>query len=149
MERPRKPRISVVATLAPSASTVYSIAASLPALAVFVAASQAPLAATQVAAFISLATPLQAPSAATQSSLLLHPSEAPSGEAPSSSTPSAGAKGGAAQPPGGPPSEPDDNSDKRKRDKQIDIKRKDKFLIDNTALKSAKSRFRENMKCEV
>ena len=65
-----------------------------------------------------------------------------------SSTPSAGGKGGAAQPPGGPLGDPDDDPHK-KRDKEIDLQRKGQFLIDSAALKSAKGRTRGNMKCEV
>ena len=80
---------------------------------------------------------------------LPHPFEASCGEAPSSSAPSTKGKGGAAQPFGGPPGNSDDDPDKKKRDNEIDTKRKGQFLIDSAALKSTKVRARKNMKCEV
>ena len=41
-------------------------------------------------------------------------------------------------PTGGPPGDPDEDSEKRKRDKEIDAKRKGVFLIDSAVLKAAK-----------
>ena len=58
-------------------------------------------------------------------------------------------QGGEAQPLSGPPGDPDDDPDKKKRDREIDLKQNGQFLIDSTALMSAKGRSRGNMKCEV
>ena len=150
-ERTQESRPSAVATSAqqPSVSTVDSFVAPLPALAAFVAASQAPHAAPQVAATSFKAPSTQAPPAATQPTPLPHPSEAPCSEALSRCTPSIGSKGGAAQPPVKPQGDPDDNPDKRKRDKEIELKRKGQFLIGSTVLKSANGRTLGSMKCEV
>ena len=100
-ERPRESRPSVAVTLAlpPSASILDSAAASPPVLAASVAASQALHAALKVAAYGSSVPSTQAPPAATQSTPLPNPPEAPRREAPSINTPSTGGKGGAPQPP--------------------------------------------------
>ena len=125
-ERPRESRPSVSMTLArpPSASILDSVAASPPVLAASIAASPALHAALQVAAYSFSVTSTQALPAATQSTPLPHPSEALSREALSTNTPSTGGKGGAVQPPNGPPDDPDGDPDKKKRDKEIDLKRK-------------------------
>ena len=53
-------------------------------------------------------------------------------------------------PPGGPPDDPDDGDpEKRKREKEIDAKRKGVFTIDSAALRGAKRRYRGRMKCEI
>ena len=91
------------------ASILDSAGASSSALAVSAAASQALHAALQIAAYGSLVPSTQAPPAATQSTLLPNPFKATSWEAPLTNTFSIGSKGGAAQPPGGFPGDPDDN----------------------------------------
>ena len=92
--------------LPPSASILNSAAASPPAFAASAAAPQASHAALQVAAYGSSVPSAHAPPAATQSTPLPHLSEAPSGGAPLTNAPSAGGKGGAAQPPGKPQRKP-------------------------------------------
>ena len=150
-ECPRESRPSVVATtVLPLSASIFNLAAApLPALAASVAALQASHEAPLVAASNLSVPSAQAPPAATQSTPLRHPSEAPNREARSSSAFSIGGKGGAAQPPGKPPGDPDNDPDKKKRDNEIDLKRKGQFLSDSAALKSAKGRTRGNMKCEV
>ena len=133
----------------PSASTFDTVVVPLPALAAPVAALQAPHAAPQVAAFSSSAPPSKAPPAATHPTPSPHSADVFGGACPSSSSDSTGSRGGAALPPGGPPGHPDDYSDMKKGDKEIDNKRKGEFLIDSTALKAAKGRFRGSMKCKV
>ena len=83
-ERPRESRLSVAATfvLSPSTLILDSTAASPLVLAASVAASQALHAALQVAAYGSSMPSAQAPSAATQSAPLPHPSEAPAEKRP-------------------------------------------------------------------
>ena len=118
-------------------------------LAASVAASQASHVAVQVEAYGFSVPSAQASAAATYSAPLLHPFEAPSREAPLSNAPLTGGKDGAAQPPSKPIGDPDDDPDKKKRDKEIYLKRKGQFLIDNAALKSGKGRTRVSTKCEV
>ena len=150
-ERPHESRPSVVATSAqaPTASTFNSVAAPLPTLAASVAALQAPHAAPQVAATSFAVPSTLAPPAATQSTTLVLPSKAASSEAPSSGALSTGFKNGAAQAPAGPQGDPDNDPDKKKRDKEIDLSRKGQFLIDMAAFKSAKGRTRGSMKYKV
>ena len=71
---------------------------------------------------------------------------------------SGGGVNGPGQPPSGqgggnrgpPDPDPDDDPpDKKKRNKEIDSKRKGEFQIDSAFLKTAKSRPRGNMRCEV
>ena len=53
-------------------------------------------------------------------------------------------------PPGGPPDDPDEGDpDKRKREKEIDAKRKGVFTIDSAALRAANGRSHGSMNCEV
>lgn len=89
-----------------------------------------------------------APSIASQSAFPLHFLEAP-GEEKASHSSNITWNRNAAKPLDGPPGDPDDKPDNKKRNKMIDIKRKDKFLIDSTALKADMGRSRGNMKCEV
>ena len=48
-----------------------------------------------------------------------------------------------------PHGDPNEDPERKKRDKEIDAKRKGVFLIDSEAFKAAKSRTRINMRCEV
>ena len=107
-----------------------TVAASLPALAAPVAATQASHAALQVAASGYSAPIFQAPPAATQPTPPSHSTEVFGGNCHSSSSGSTGSKGGPALPPCGLPDDPDENPDKNKRDKDIDNKRKGESLID-------------------
>ena len=132
-----------------SSSTFDTVAVSLLALAAPVATSQASHAAPQVATSSYSAPTFQSPPVATQPTPPSHLVEGFGGNCPSSSSGSTESKSGFALPPGGPLDNPDKNSDKKKRDKHIDNKRKGKFLIDSTALKAAKGRTRGSMNCEV
>ena len=141
LKRPRASRPLVVAPSAPppSASTFDTVAASLSALAAPVAASQPSHAALQVAESGYSVPTSQAPSAATHPTPPSHLAKVLGGNCPSSGSGSTGSKGGPALPTGGPPDDPDEDPDKKIRDKNIDNKRKNEFLIDSTALKAAKA----------
>ena len=133
----------------PSASTFDTVAASLPGLAAPVAASQASHAALYVAESGYLAPTSQAPPAATHPTPPSNLAEVLGGNCPSSSSGSTGSKGGPALPPGEPSDDSDEDPNKKKRDKDIDNKRKGDFLIDSTALNAAKCRTQGSIKCEV
>ena len=109
----------VVALSAPPSSATTMVAAPLPALAALVAVLQALHAAPQVAAFSSSVPFSQAFPAATQPTPSPHSAKVLGGNCFSSSSGLTGSKGGAALLSGGPHSDPDDDPDKKKRDKEI------------------------------
>ena len=74
------------------------------------------------------------------------PAEPPPGDGALSSGRLSGSAG-PSQNPLDPDPEPD--PEKKTRDKAIDSKRKERFLIDSESLRAAKGRLRGNMKCEV
>ena len=77
------------------------------------------------------------------------PTAPPQAPPPPSGPPTGdGCKGGAASAPRGGPGDPDD-PDKKRRDKDIDDKRKGQFPFDSAALKAASGKSRGSMKCEV
>ena len=77
-------------------------------------------------------------------------SQPPTKPPPENSALSFGKLSGSANPSqNSPDPDPDPDPEKKKRDKTIDAKRKQGFLIDSESLKAAKDRLRGNMKCEV
>ena len=91
----------------------------------------------------------QVPPTSSQSSTPSNSPKVSSEKAFSSGTFLSRIQAGGANPPGRPPGDTDDDPDKRKDYREINFKRKGRFLIDSTALTSAKGRSRGNMKCEV
>ena len=89
----------------------------------------------------SMPPPLALPASAAS------PSPHPSG-APGEGGAAGSSRGGAADGLAGGPGDPDVDPDKKKRDKEIDEKRKDQFLFDRAALNAAKNRSRGSIKCE-
>ena len=122
----RQPRPSAAAPAsAPVASALDLAAAPARVLAACNVTPPVSQAAPQLAAPSDSSLPSQqAPPTLFQSFPPSHLPGVPSGEAPSSTTPSIVTQGGGAQPPGGPQGDPDDDPDKKTRDREINLKRK-------------------------